>query len=877
MYSEQAAIDSFSVDGGKPDTARYPTDLKTNRAPHWWSWADIVRHANELGIPNFQRGAVWDKGNCVALLESIYEQSPCGSFVLWAPDNNGRDPRRHGVPLLRFAHGKDPMWLVDGQQRTRAMLDTFKQLINVPSRPDGWSLVREADLAALRTIGASLLGASEEQGDEIDEDAGDDLYPWLAVLPAMPVFDRGRKSYFGRHSESRNVRRGAMFRRLRPRARIRLNEEGKSRTMPPHPLGLVPLVALLSPVGVLHDSVLRNAAWKALQTFDTDDADLSGLDDLLPWGPQFVTGYAYEISGQGPTPAVPILWADLKARRQEAGVREMVDLLAGLFTPVWAAVFKRFAGMLDGNRFAVGWLPPSDVSDAIDAYVRINRAGIRVRDEERALALLSRARPNLLDDLADYTRQRDGGDLIEDQRALLVHESDRQMGFSVWITAVTRYTTLAILGVSGRRWLALSAIDKDTFGYRLDRVGPDETEIGKKTWARSNFATPEEVIRECSEKATPALLLIESVLSGELHLDHRMARPPARALYPLIDLFYRVPAAELGVLHKDRAFRSAIARLLHWTLLAPYIDQPDLEKLIVEVHGIDESVAYKESSPLKPWDGHRAELHECLRSALWRYQASLLTIWCRKRDIINENQHSEPLGIDGLPVYTALNRLALDAFTSEVRNARSLQHPAVGWLYALERRGNAREFDWDAQQSGYSDSGGKRGVPKPPVEGPTAAMKLQRGRGFASPEKQHIVPFTVARQIVDKGGTRATASPSNAIGNLTWLSQRQNGLDGLADRWTVMDRQADADNLAARGMLATVVVDGTERTVIDVYEELSHRVLAGTESWRADREGTLRLFAAFCDGRAAWIVDQMRLWLEETLPVDTAAWLGEVN
>jgi hypothetical protein len=100
--------------------------LKTTRAPHWWSWADIVRHANKLGIPNFQRGAVWDTGNRVALLESIYEQSPCGSFVLWAPDADGRDPRRHGVPLCRSTSEMDLIWLVDGQQRTRAMLDTYQ-------------------------------------------------------------------------------------------------------------------------------------------------------------------------------------------------------------------------------------------------------------------------------------------------------------------------------------------------------------------------------------------------------------------------------------------------------------------------------------------------------------------------------------------------------------------------------------------------------------------------------------------------------------------------------------------------------------------------------------------------------------------------------
>jgi hypothetical protein len=113
--------------------------------------------------------------------------------------------------------------------------------------------------------------------------------------------------------------------------------------------------------------------------------------------------------------------------------------------------------------------------------------------------------------------------LIEDQRALLVHESDRQMGFSVWMTAVARYTTLALLGDQACRWLALSAIDKETFGYRLDRVGPNESEAGKKNWVRLDFATPGDVIHECSQRVTTALLLLESVLSEELHLDHRMA------------------------------------------------------------------------------------------------------------------------------------------------------------------------------------------------------------------------------------------------------------------------------------------------------------------------------------------------------------------
>lgn len=858
--------------------------LSITPEPHWWSWADIVRHADQLGIPNFQRGAVWDTSNLVALLESIYEQSPCGSFVLWAPNGEGRDSRRHGVPLHGFGFGKEPMWLVDGQQRTRAMLDTFQHLAQAPARPDGWSLVRGADLAAVRAVAGDMLGLTQcetddsDDSDDSDEDAKNNPHHWMVVLPAMPVFDRGRDPYFGRHSESRNVRRGSMFRFLRPRARTRLHADGKTRPVPPLPVGIVPLVALLSPDGVLHSPPLREAILHTLSGFTGGDIDVVMLDDLLPWGPQFVTGHAYEAPGDSHMPAVSMRWSHILARREEAGVREMVARLSGLFGPEWVAVFERFKRMLDGNSFAVGWLPPSDVSAAIDAYVRINRAGIRVRAEERAMALLSRGRPELLDDLAEFTLRRGGGDSVGDQRALLTHESDRQMGFGVWMTTVTRYTALALLGDYARRWLGVSAIDKDTFGYRLDRMGPNESQAGKKTWARSDYARPGEVIRECAEHATAALLLVDAVLSEELCLDHRMARPSARALQPLIDLLYRVPVGELERLREDVAFRAAIARLLHWTLLAPYIDQPDLEKLIVDLHGIDEQAAGKESAPVKVWEEAGVDLSGRLRAALVLYEASLLAIWHPKHVEMSNRQRRSPLSLASLPASKALTRLALDAFSSEVRDARSLQHPAVGWLYAIERRGNAREFSWEAQVAGFVEKGGKVGLPAPTGAIPTAALLSREDGDFEGglfPEKQHIVPFAIARQIVDKGGTRSTASPSNAIGNLTWLSRRQNGLDALSDRWTVMDMEREADNLAARGMLAPAAVDGTERAVLDVYQDLSDRVLAGAETWRADREGALRLFAAFCKGRADWIVDQMRAWLEEDLPYEVAWWLGE--
>ena len=837
---------------------RLAKPASAKQAPEWWSWADIIRNADQLGIPNFQRGAVWDSGNRTALLEAIYEQSPCGSFVLWAPDDAPDSSRRHGVPLRGFAADVQPKWLVDGQQRTRAMLDTFQEVMGLPG-DSSCQLVRKADIDELRGHGKVLLGA----GDGLPKDTNDghDSPLWVVVLPAMTVFDRTQEPYFGPHSESRSVRRGPVFRRLHPRASLRQGDDGKTRPVPPLPVGIVPLATLLSPHSVFHYAELRERAVAALRTFGTDAPDFVSLDDLLPWGPQFATGYAFRPMDGEPARVEPIRWAALHARRREGDVAEMVKRLVGLFEPEWSEDSERFKDMLCGHRFAVGWLPSSDVSAAIDAYVRINRAGIRVREEERALALLSRAWPQLLDELAEFIRRRDGGGAVRDQRALLVHESDRQLGFGFWMTTVTRYAALALLGGTACRWLGASAIDKETFVYRLDRVGPKESEVGRKTWARQ-YTRPGDLIAECAQRATSALILIDEVLSKELSLDHRMARPSARALYPLVDLLYRVPTGELERLRKDEpSFRAAVARLLHWTLLFPYIDQPDLEQLIVKVHDAD-----KADAPVSCWNGGAEAVGEELRQAFRRYQRKLLDLWRQKR-----GESPPPPGKPSIKSH--LIHLACEAFESEVgtadeSEARSLQHPAVGWLYALERRGSAREFSWKAQVEAFGSSGGDIGVKR----GEPAEEVLRSADGTdLYPEKQHIVPFSVARQIVGKSGTRATRSHANDIGNLTWLSHRQNGLEALGDRWTAMDRDRDADNLAARGMTARTEVDGADVEVLGIYEALRNRVLGGNACDAMARE----LFATLRKGRRRWMIEQMRAWLEEQLPAGAREWLGD--
>lgn len=840
--------------------------MQSDQSLVWWSWAQIIERAHQLGIPNFQRGAVWGMGNRTALLESVFERSPCGTFVLWQPTDSG-DRHRHGVPVLSGPFRQDvaPMWLVDGQQRTRAMLDTYRQLLAVPTS-NGWSLVREEDSASLHSMGPAVLDGVLERVAQADDgtEYGGNLRYWAAVLPAMRQFDEDGGSYFIDRSESRGVRRGSVFRRVSPTARVQSDAQGKIKRLPPGVLGMVPLAALLAPSGVFNDDELRRYAAQALASFGSEVPDFQWLDRFLPWGPQFVTGHAYENAEN--SARMPMRWADVHRRAKDADVAFMVSRLVGLLgDDRWQPVFQQFKDMLTGGRFAVGWLPQSDVSAAIDAYVRINRAGIRVRQEEQALALLSRAHPHLLDELAEFIRVRDGEVSPEDGRSLLVHESDRHMGFAVWMRAVTRYSALALLGTAACNWLGTSAIDKETFGYRLGRVGPNETKAGKKTWAREGYANPGELVAECSARVTRALALVDSVLSEELRLDHRMARPSTWALTPLVDLFYRVPEPVLEQLERDSDFRMAIARLLHWTLLAPYLDQPDLRRLISDIHEVPNDYVER---PLSPWDSCDADWRGELREALGRYETTLLRLWHRRDTASAERQGGQPIQVEHLPVAQALTELAVRAFEGDVREARSLQHPAVGWVYAIERLGGAREFLWQAQYDGYREHAGEVGIPEPSVPHCDEA-ELSRPIGPDArqlyPEKQHIVPFDCARRIANKGGTRATASPANAIGNLTWLSQRQNGLDGFSNRWTVMHPERDHANLVARGMMWPSSPNEDAPTALALYERLRVAVSEGRSS---DAEES---FAGFCRVRSDWMVRQMRQWLEQPL-TDAAAW-----
>src|ERR1043166_7671385 len=83
------------------------------------SASDLLEAYHSMSIPHFQRGLVWDTSSVALLLESIYYETPCGSIILWEP----QDITPHGNALVK---GSAPKYLiVDGQQRIRSLHGVF--------------------------------------------------------------------------------------------------------------------------------------------------------------------------------------------------------------------------------------------------------------------------------------------------------------------------------------------------------------------------------------------------------------------------------------------------------------------------------------------------------------------------------------------------------------------------------------------------------------------------------------------------------------------------------------------------------------------------------------------------------------------------------
>ena len=81
---------------------------------------ELLQNLQTLGLPHFQRGRVWDDRAVSMLMESLIDDTPCGSIILWRP--RGGIARQGQVPGDWGDPKHTPHFLVvDGQQRLTAL------------------------------------------------------------------------------------------------------------------------------------------------------------------------------------------------------------------------------------------------------------------------------------------------------------------------------------------------------------------------------------------------------------------------------------------------------------------------------------------------------------------------------------------------------------------------------------------------------------------------------------------------------------------------------------------------------------------------------------------------------------------------------------
>lgn len=777
-----------------------------------WSWKDVVATAPRIGIPHFQRGSVWDRSNRVALLESMFEQSPCGSLVTWRPKTK-IDVKDIGVPLLDSESLEEsPLWLVDGQQRCRSLVSIFQDLTTAgaPQRADQSGALLPADIIeelvkfapwirpGLDTISdermRSVAEAPQdgEDNDEYEDDTSGGATGWFVCIGAIPELRKELTDKLGETKDvsAKQMAKYSMFRTVAVSVLFPRKQA--------EPTKHVQLPRLLMPLGVL----IVPEVWARLNEVLRQD-NPEWLAKHMPWGPFFLTGRpnaTWDTDLQKKIGSLRLLFGGKKFRN----------------------VATRFESMFTSKHFAVDELPRAEVRQAIAAYVRINRAGMRVQDEERALAVLAKWHNGILNLLAEFTRLRDGEPDVRmesDARKLLTHSSEKAFGFALWIRTVVRFVVLRVLANTAQQWLGPDAMERWTVGDKFNQFSEPEAK---------------NVITEAARHAGDALLLVDSLLSNELGFDHRMARPSTRALIPVLDVFAHIEPDELKTLRNTTVgsdLRALLARVIHLTMLHPYLDQAELAGLCVKVHGD----ACKDGE----WG---LEGTAGIRTRLRSYLVELHRLWSMEAGV----KTGQPT--DDKDLFKQLAELATDSFFKLADEAKSLQAQAVGWLYAIERRNHATEFDWASQE-----------VLEMTVRHEGVAIPLEAA---CTPEKQHIVPFVNAKKFAGKSGTRATASPANAVGNITWLSARQNGFNGFSDKWAVLSEQRDEQNLRARGLL----FGEPGGRALDYYESLHdiHKNLGGMASAE-------ELFEKFRTARLEWMKQEMKTWLDDSKELERLA------
>jgi hypothetical protein len=111
----------------------FKSDVRVEKLAKWLDWAGEIEKDVFVALPMIQRGSVWKPGQIIDLWDSLLQGMPIGSLMI-SELQPGTPVRRQGQKKSELVSAAGGLGLIDGQQRTLAMLAAWPLAIKIDRR-----------------------------------------------------------------------------------------------------------------------------------------------------------------------------------------------------------------------------------------------------------------------------------------------------------------------------------------------------------------------------------------------------------------------------------------------------------------------------------------------------------------------------------------------------------------------------------------------------------------------------------------------------------------------------------------------------------------------------------------------------------------------
>lgn len=163
----------------------------TSLTPTQWSVSKLVEsfERGDLAIPEIQRDLVWDSDQVKELVNSIFEDFPCGSLIIWEPRLRDEDLMRQIIRPERLDYYGDRLpkyFLIDGQQRVTALASVMLE----------HGFIRKVEPELEEDLTSLFVNLKRFPQDlEAGSDQGDYNFPWVLMNDVLTGRVKDQQNY----------------------------------------------------------------------------------------------------------------------------------------------------------------------------------------------------------------------------------------------------------------------------------------------------------------------------------------------------------------------------------------------------------------------------------------------------------------------------------------------------------------------------------------------------------------------------------------------------------------------------------------------------------------------------------------------------------